>query len=113
MSKPVIKWVGGKRQLINELKSLLPKQYNRYFEPFIGGGALFFSLKQHNSFISDYNHELTNLYSTIKNDTDKLIKDLKKHKNTEEYYYNMRALDRDEKSINASRMYKKQAALFI
>ncbi|WP_373069440.1 DNA adenine methylase [Sulfurimonas sp.] len=97
MSKPVIKWVGGKRQLINELKSFLPKKYNRYFEPFIGGGALFFSLKQHNSFISDYNHELTNLYSTIKNDTDKLIKDLKKHKNTEEYYYEMRALDRDEK----------------
>lgn len=112
MCKPVIKWVGGKRQLINELKSFLPKDYNRYFEPFIGGGALFFSLKHQNSFISDYNHELTNLYSTIKNDTDKLIKDLKKHKNTEEYYYEMRALDRDEKKYKRLSNVKK-ASRFI
>lgn len=97
MCKPVIKWVGGKRQLINELKSFLPKKYNRYFEPFIGGGALFFSLKHHNSFISDYNHELTNLYSIIKEKPNELIENLKKHKNTEEYYYEIRALDRDEK----------------
>ena len=96
MCKPVIKWVGGKRQLINELKSFLPKKYNRYFEPFIGGGALFFSLKHKNSFISDYNHELTNLYTIIKEKPLELIKDLNRHKNDEDYYYNIRALDRDE-----------------
>ncbi len=95
MCKPVIKWVGGKRQLLNDLSSLLPKQYNRYFEPFIGGGALFFSLKHKNSFINDYNHELTNLYTCIKNNPNELIENLHKHNNSEEYYYNMRALDRD------------------
>ncbi|MDQ7061912.1 MAG: DNA adenine methylase [Sulfurimonas sp.] len=97
MCKPVIKWVGGKRQLIEDLTNLLPKKYNRYFEPFIGGGALFFSLKHKNSFINDYNHELTNLYLCIKNNPTELIKDLSKHKNDEEYYYYIRALDRDEK----------------
>ncbi len=96
MCKPVIKWVGGKRQLIKDLTNFLPPKYDRYFEPFIGGGALFFSLKHHNSFISDYNSELTNLYNVIKNNTDELIKDLKKHTNTEEYYYKLRALDREE-----------------
>ena len=95
MCKPVIKWVGGKRQLINELKTLLPEKYNRYYEPFIGGGALFFSLRHQNSFISDYNHELTNLYQTIKTAPKELIKDLTKHQNTSEYYYATRALDRD------------------
>lgn len=93
--QPFIKWVGGKRQLISELKSFLPPKYNRYFEPFIGGGALFFSLEHKNCFISDYNHELTNLYEIIKEKPNKLIEDLKKHKNTEDYYYKTRALDRD------------------
>lgn len=112
MSKPVIKWVGGKRQLIHELKSFLPKKYNRYFEPFIGGGALFFSLRHQNSFISDYNHELTNLYITIKENPQELIKDLKKHKNTSEYYYETRSLDRDEKKY-AKLSHVQKASRFI
>ena len=111
MCKPVIKWVGGKRQLINELKSFLPTKYNRYFEPFIGGGALFFSLKHKNSFISDYNPELTNLYITIRDNVEELIKDLKKHKNTEEYYYQIRALDREKKYKRLSKV--KKASRFI
>jgi DNA adenine methylase len=93
--KPIIKWVGGKRQLLEKLISFLPKEYDRYFEPFIGGGALFFALKHKNSFISDYNPELTNLYKVIKEKPLELIKDLNKHKNDEEYYYAIRSLDRD------------------
>lgn len=112
MCRPVIKWVGGKRQLIKELTKLLPKKYNRYFEPFIGGGALFFSLKQHDNFISDYNSELTNLYSVIKNDKEKLSSDLKKHKNTQEYYYEIRALDRQEDKYKRLSKIKK-ASRFI
>ena len=112
MCKPVIKWVGGKRQIIDELIDLLPNSYNRYFEPFIGGGALFFLLEHQNSFISDYNYELTNLYTTIKDDVDSLIKDLKRHKNTEEYYYNIRALDRDKEGYQKMSNIKK-ASRFI
>jgi len=99
MCKPIIKWVGGKRQLINELKSLMPKKYNRYIEPFIGGGALFFELKPENAIINDYNIELVNLYKVVKNEPEALINDINKHKNESEYYYNMRALDRDKKKF--------------
>lgn len=95
--KPIIKWVGGKRQLIKELKKRMPKKYNRYFEPFIGGGALFFELKPDNAFINDYNGELTNLYTTVRDNPIGIINDVCKHKNESEYYYQIRALDRDKK----------------
>jgi DNA adenine methylase len=99
-SKPIIKWVGGKRQLISEIKRYMPKSYKRYFEPFIGGGALFFELSPKEAFINDYNAELTNLYNIVKNSPEELMDDLAKHINTSEYYYKIRALDRDEKSYN-------------
>ncbi|MBN2825520.1 MAG: DNA adenine methylase [Campylobacterales bacterium] len=95
MCKPIIKWVGGKRQLINELKRLMPPKYNRYFEPFIGGGALFFELKPQNAFINDYNSELINLYQVVRDNPNALIVDVCEHKNEVEYYYEIRALDRD------------------
>ena len=97
MCKPFIKWVGGKRQLIKMIKEYLPQNFNNYFEPFIGGGALFFELKREDSFINDYNPELTNLYNIIKTKPNELIDELKGHINSSEYYYEMRALDRDEK----------------
>ena len=93
--KPFIKWVGGKRQLMNEIKANMPREFNNYFEAFVGGGAVLFELKKENSFINDYNPELTNLYEIIKTKPKELLRDLKKHKNTEEYYYAMRALDRN------------------
>lgn len=100
MCKPIIKWVGGKRQLLCDLKRLMPKKYNRYFEPFIGGGALFFELRPKNAYISDYNTELTNLYITVRDNPDELIADLCKHKNESEYYYQIRAIDRDKKRFS-------------
>jgi len=112
MCKPVIKWVGGKRQLISEIKKNMPLEYNRYFEPFIGGGALFFELKEKDSFINDYNPELTNLYEIIKTKPHELIKDLKKHSNSEEYYYALRALDRESESYKKISKVKK-ASRFI
>ena len=93
ISKPFIKWAGGKRQLIKELIKLLPANYNRYFEPFIGGGALFFAIQPKNAYISDINPELINLYNVVKNDVDLLINDLIKYKNTEDYFYKIRNLD--------------------
>jgi len=100
MCKPVIKWVGGKRQLLKELKERLPKKYNRYFEPFIGGGALFFDLKPINAFINDSNPELVNLYIVVKDNVEELIQNLNKHKNTDSYYYEIRNLDRDKTIYN-------------
>ena len=101
---PIVKWVGGKRQLMFELLKNLPKTYNRYFEPFIGGGALFFELQPTNAYISDMNEELINLYNVVKNDVYELIEELKKHEISKEYFMNIRNIDRTKK-------YKKWSAI--
>ncbi len=95
--KPVLKWAGGKRQLIQELKKALPPDgYERYIEPFIGGGALLFELQPAKAVINDYNAELTNLYKVIRDDVETLIEllDSYKVKHCKEFYYEVRALDR-------------------
>lgn len=101
MCKPILKWVGGKRQLLAELINLMPKKYNRYFEPFVGGGALFFEIKPKNALINDSNTELINLYETIRDECQELIDDIAKHKNEAEYYYQIRSLDRDPQIWNS------------
>jgi len=91
---PIVKWVGGKRQLMFELLKNMPQSYNRYFEPFIGGGALFFELQPDNAYISDSNEELINLYLVVQNNVEKLIDDLYRHEVTKEYFLKLRNLDR-------------------
>lgn len=94
---PVIKWAGGKRQLLFEIRKNMPKEFNRYFEPFIGGGAVFFNMQLKGGYISDVNEELINLYNIIKTSPDELIEDLYKHKNTKEYFLKIRGVDREPK----------------
>ncbi len=95
--KPVTKWVGGKRQLLKELTALLPAEYNRYFEPFVGGGALLFDLAPQTAVINDLNPELMNLYQVIKDTPDQLIACLEQHQlhNSKDYYLELRSADRD------------------
>ncbi|WP_216831012.1 Dam family site-specific DNA-(adenine-N6)-methyltransferase [Alkalihalobacterium elongatum] len=93
--RPVLKWAGGKTQMIDILVSNMPKQFNKYIEPFIGGGALFFELSPENAIISDANPELINLYKVIADDVNELIEKLKEMKNDEEYYYKVRAINPD------------------
>jgi len=96
--RPFVKWVGGKRQLLEQFKSLNlypPEAFNpkigRYFEPFIGGGAVFFDLLPKIAYLSDLNKELVITYNVIKKDVKSLIKSLKKHKNTKEYFLEIRS----------------------
>lgn len=98
-AKPFLKWVGGKGQLLEQFEALLPKKYNAYFEPFIGGGAVFFSIKPKKAHINDINETLVNTYLHIKNDVDKLIQSLKKlekefiskdNDSRKEFYYSLR-----------------------
>ena len=56
--KPFVKWAGGKRQIMEELKKCVPNEFNAYYEPFVGGGALFFELAPKKAFLNDYNKEL-------------------------------------------------------
>lgn len=91
--KPFVKWAGGKRQIVDILIKEIPTEFNTYIEPFVGGGALLFELLPKKAIINDVNSELINAYLVIKNFPERLIKSLKNHKNEEEYYYKIRALD--------------------
>jgi DNA adenine methylase len=95
---PLLKWVGGKRQLLPHLhKMISPIKYKHYFEPFVGGGALIFSLCPHNSpIINDLNEELINVYRVVKNHPKELLESLSHHLNTEEYFYTIRNIDRTD-----------------
>lgn len=100
LAAPILKWVGGKRQLMDEIRQLVPKSYTTYYEPFIGGGAVLFELQPNKAVINDVNGELINLYNTIKDDVELLIEDLKKHENTSEYFYKIRELDRNREAYD-------------
>jgi len=96
--KPFVKWVGGKRQLLRQFREMglyPPDAFdpltNTYFEPFVGGGAVFFDLLPKKAELSDSNNELVTTYNVIKNHVDELIKSLKKHKYDKSYYLKVRA----------------------
>lgn len=96
---PFVKWAGGKTQLLDEIIALMPKNYNRYFEPFVGGGALFFKVAPKDSVINDFNSELICAYRSLanKDEYDKIIEQLDYYQNnhSEEQYYKVRSMDRE------------------
>ncbi len=98
-AKPIVKWAGGKRQLIDKLLEHMPKQFNNYFEPFIGGGALLFEVMPKNATINDVNIELLSIYRCLANNEwfNLMLLDLEEHEknHSEEYYYKVREEDRD------------------
>jgi len=103
--KPFVKWVGGKRQLLAQFRrlNLYPPELfdvktGKYFEPFVGGGAVFFDLLPERGFLSDLNKELVTTYNIIKNNVEDLIASLKKHKTEKEYFLKVRAQDPNKMS---------------
>ncbi len=91
-ASPVVKWVGGKTRLLPELISRLPERWNRYYEPFAGGAALFFRLAPKRAVLADFNHDLIGLYTAIANDVSAVIRRLEMHRemHNESHYYEMR-----------------------
>lgn len=110
---PFLKWVGGKRQIMPLIVEHLPKKISHYIEPFIGGGAVLFHLQPKNAVINDYNSELVNVYNVIKNNLPELIEDLKTHKNNEDYFYNIRSLDRKDEFENLTNVQKASRIIFL
>lgn len=94
MRKPLLKWAGGKRQLLSEINKYIPDKFNTYYEPFIGGGAVLFNLCPKTAIISDINPELINLYNVIKDNKDELIAELRTYRNDKTFYSEIRELDR-------------------
>jgi len=112
MVQPVLKWAGGKRQLLEELYARFPEKYNHFHEPFFGGGALFFDLSPEDGTINDTNVRLINFYQQVRDNPQKLIERLRtfdapesepdetsdysqanhKGKGIKNYYYQQRAI---------------------
>lgn len=97
---PFVKWAGGKTQLLDVIVSHMPKAFNKYYEPFVGGGALLFKIQPKSFSISDSNSELITVYKCFQEDElfNKLKEELEKHEanHSEEYYYKIREMDRDD-----------------
>lgn len=91
MAKPILKWAGGKTQMLDKILPHVPARYERYIEPFFGGGALFFCLEPTKSIISDSNPELINVYRRVAIDFEGVVAALKSFENTEEMYYRVRS----------------------
>lgn len=95
--KPFLKWAGGKKQLLNKLLVLAPKEFDNYFEPFLGGGALFFKLaylgKIKKAFLNDCNAELVSAYNVVKESPSELIRELGsgRYPHDQETFYKIRA----------------------
>ena len=92
---PFLKWAGGKRQLLNQIKERMPKEYNDYYEPFIGGGAVLFELQPEKATINDINISLINVYRQVKDNTEEFIElvnklDSEMWEDGKEYYLNIR-----------------------
>lgn len=111
---PVVKWVGGKRQIINELSQYLPKDgYTKYYEPFLGGAAMLFHLQPQNAVVNDVNSDLINMYQVIKNNVEDLIQELETHPNEEQHFYDVRDWDRDKEAYNERTDVQKAARLIF
>jgi DNA adenine methylase len=115
--KPYLKWAGGKRQLLADIKKCLPQGIDNYayYEPFIGAGALFFELQPKKALINDFNEQLILTYNAIKENVDALVALLKEHqkKNDKEYYYEIRNMDRDLIKFNTLTNIEKAARLIF
>jgi DNA adenine methylase (dam) len=97
---PVVKWVGGKRQLLPVLTSLLPTRITNYCEPFVGGGALLFWKQPQRAVINDINAELIQMYEVIRDSVEELIVELETHTNDSEHFYEVRDWDRNRESYD-------------
>lgn len=100
--KPLVKWAGGKRQLLPHIHAALPPGTpRRYYEPFIGGGAVLFSLTPASARVNDLNSELINLYEVVREGVDELISLVSTYPNDADFFYQLRAVDRDAERFAA------------
>lgn len=103
-TKPFLRWAGGKRWLIRHIESIKEIKINNYFEPFLGGGSVFFNFDNfENAYLSDLNCELIETYNCLKNDVEKVITKLKTYSNDEKLYYKIRKIRYDDEYDRAAK----------
>ena len=112
-AKPFVKWAGGKRQIIDELKKYIHDEFNTYYEPFIGGGALLFELAPKKAVINDSNAELMNVYQVLCDDSKfkKMCRVLNNYEanHSEEFFYEIRNKDKNKNTFNRLSDYTRAA----
>jgi DNA adenine methylase len=103
---PFLKWAGGKRWFVQKHADLLPRKFNRYIEPFLGGGSIFFYLRPHRALLGDTNPDLIATYQGIRNDWKSLVEQLEIHQcnHSDNYYYQVRNVAPDDPVQRASRL---------
>jgi len=109
-ARPFLKWAGGKRSILQELTDRMPKEYKTYYEPFLGGAALFFSIKPQKAYLSDVNFHLILTFRAVRDDVERLITNLKIHasKHDKEYYTKARqriSKEKDSTKLGALLIY--------
>ena len=113
---PFVKWAGGKRQLLSQIKERMPEKYNNYYEPFVGGGAVLYGLSANHASINDINSALINTYKTIRNTPDKFLEAVRKldseiWEDGKKYYYSLRERYNDKLMLGEYDV--ELAALFV
>lgn len=112
-ARPLLKWAGGKTQLLPHLLHRVPNSFGRYIEPFLGGGALFFSMQPRLSFLSDCNQELINCFQVAQSEVEALIEELKQYRYEKEMYYAVRELDRRADFGKLSRIQRAARLIYL
>ncbi|MCD8353127.1 MAG: DNA adenine methylase [Clostridiales bacterium] len=111
LAAPVVKWVGGKRKLIETYTPLLPKRITSYCEPFVGGGAVLFHLQPSIAYVNDINSDLIGVYTVIRDNVEELIEELKQYKNESEFFYSVRDWDRSQDKYDSLSEVQKAARI--
>lgn len=113
LTQPFLKWAGGKRQLLPEIKKYIPMKINTYYEPFVGAGAVLFDVQPRHAVINDINPDLTNAYQVIRDHVDDLIESLRNHINHQDYFYQIRDLDRTDQYRELSNIEKASRIIYL
>ena len=111
--QPFLKWAGGKRQLLHKIRSLIPRKYGCYFEPFVGAGAVLFDLQPAKATINDTNDELINCYRVIRNHPAELIEHAQSHPVNKKYFYRLRSRDRGADFVELSALERASRIIFL
>src|SRR5260221_14790825 len=101
---PFLKWAGGKRALLRHIFPLIPETFNRYYEPFAGGAALFFALGPSDAILADRNDELINCYTQVRDNPRLVLRSLRQFANNKAAYYRIRSNRPSSKVGKAARL---------